>query len=381
MQVVYFLPKFDFFLKGRSGRTSHAHGFVTGLAANKIDSTLVSGPGYEQLYGVPGITTKVFAPKYLSIFNVLWVMYCVVSIIRNRETNSEDSVLVVRYSTSVSSITSLLFSRFWKGTTVYEINSIGYHQLQPKAGQIMNSVLWLEKKIIAAFDIAMCVSRNISLDIANKNIQCHVLPNGSSLPRIQLDRIPRPSARFLYLGAYQFYYDFDQLFRCFEQLNSPNAQLHVYGNMEQYIQQNPSIKIQRNIEFMGTFDLQILFQDKALSSSDVFLLPNGRNRMARIGSPTKLFEYLALGGRIIYQDYGQASDILDGLDSVYPYHDDESLICALDKVAREYAHDFAPPVTASQYTSTFTWEARVREFAEFVSSFPNARREVDECQG
>lgn len=366
MRIVYFLPKFNYFSEGLRGRTSHAHGFISGLQKNDIRVLLVSGPGYDRLYNKSELKNLVFTPKLISKVNILWVTYAAMRMVNNREINQEDSVLVVRYATSVSFLLSFLFGLFWKGKSIYEINSIGYHQIKSKSGPLLSAVLAVEKALISAFDIALCVSANICHDLESERIHCLVMPNGSSVPPLQLQNIQRAVPRFIYLGGFQPYYDFGQLFRCFLKAELGEAELHVYGKADMYAAAFPEYINHEAIRLMGNYDLGQLLGSQALSRIDIFVLPNGRNKMARIGSPTKLFEYLAFGSRIVYQDYGQAQEILSVLDSTYPYHDDASLTSTLDVLARQFNKEFRSPVTESEYNATYTWEARVKAFRKYI---------------
>lgn len=368
MRIIYFLPNFDFFRNNKRGRTSHAHGFISGLRNNEIDYLLVCGPGYDELYDVTGVNSLVMAPKGISRLNFLWVAYCAIHMILNKSLNNPNSVLVVRYSTSKSFLTSFLFGSLWKGKTVYEINSLGYHQIATRFKSISAVILAVEKSLVAAFDFAVCVSQNISLDVQSRSIRTLVLPNGSSLAPIQLKDIERENPRFIYLGAYQPYYDFDQLFRCFLRAKSAGSELHVYGDKDRYILKYPQVLKHRSIKLKDVYDLDSLLKQDVLSRRDCFILPNGRNRMSRIGSPTKLFEYLSFGGRIIYQDYGQASDILVDLTGVFPYKNDRSLIQIFQQLAMEFNHKFESPVAETEYLATYTWDARVKTFRSFLES-------------
>lgn len=363
MKVVYFLPKFSFFTNRLRGRTSHAHGFLTGLKKNNINCLLVSGPGYAELYKDNEISNPIFSPRLISRINLFWVAYAAIQTIRNRDINCADHVLVVRYSTSAAFLTSLLFGLFWKGTTVYEINSIGYHQLNTLPQWLLKPLLTLEKRLISAFDKALCVSSNIRFDIAGRGIDSFVVPNGSAMPAVKLKTIHREKPRFIYLGAYQPYYDFQQLFHCFSQAKT-GGELHIYGDKHKYLAAHPELDTIPGMKLKGAYNLRDLLGCDTFSRCDIFLLPNGRNGMARIGSPTKLFEYLAFGSRIIYQDFAQAGEILGTLEGTYPYRDDESLIAALQLLAQQFNQPFVSPVSEEVYQATFTWEARVRLFLE-----------------
>jgi hypothetical protein len=284
----------------------------------------------------------------------------------NRNENFASSTLVVRYSKSAAPITSIVFGLFWKGKTVYEINSLAYHQSDSKIELYRKLILALEKRLVGAFDIALCVANNIKIDLGAERVKCLVLPNGSFLTPGHLPIIDRARPRFVYLGAFKSYYDFAQLFRCFLTAKVGNAELHIYGSQDSYSQQWPEIISKEAIRLMGAYDLKKMLDSSSLSRRDIFILPNGRNRMARIGSPTKLFEYLCFGSRIIYQDYGQASDILGKLDSTYAYRSDDSLIRTLETLSGDFDKHFVSPLTESEYRATHTWAARVREFQEYM---------------
>ena len=102
MQVTYFLPKFTFFTEGIKGRTSHAHGFLSGLRDNDLDAWLVSGPGYKDLYDATRVNNIILQPRLLRHINVLWVAYTAMRTILDSRWNSDKSMLVVGFYPAIA---------------------------------------------------------------------------------------------------------------------------------------------------------------------------------------------------------------------------------------------------------------------------------------
>jgi glycosyltransferase involved in cell wall biosynthesis len=98
----------------------------------------------------------------------------------------------------------------------------------------------------------------------------------------------------------------------------PSAELRVYGRSTPFLQRvmekARSIGLKDCIRYLGPRRLEELV--KEIESCDVGVIPNQRNRFTDINTPTRIFEYLALGKPVIaprtpgIQDYFDPESLL-----------------------------------------------------------------------
>lgn len=80
-----------------------------------------------------------------------------------------------------------------------------------------------------------------------------------------------------------------------------NAELRIYGKetafLEQVMEQAKTLGLQDSVKYLGARKLEELVTD--IQSCDVGVIPNQRNPFTDINTPTRIFEYLALGKPVI----------------------------------------------------------------------------------
>jgi glycosyltransferase involved in cell wall biosynthesis len=120
----------------------------------------------------------------------------------------------------------------------------------------------------------------------------------------------------------------------------PAAELRIYGNktafLERVMGQVHSKGLQNNVRYLGGKRLEDLVGE--IEDCDVGVIPNQRNAFTDINTPTRIFEYLALGKPVIaprtlgIQDYfgpeslvffesGNADDLAQQIKYVYSHRD------------------------------------------------------------
>jgi glycosyltransferase involved in cell wall biosynthesis len=118
----------------------------------------------------------------------------------------------------------------------------------------------------------------------------------------------------------------------------PSAELRVYGRgtpfLEQVLEKARSMRLESCIRYLGPKRLEELVED--IENCDVGIIPNQRNRFTDINTPTRIFEYLALGKPVIaprtpgIQDYfdpesllffeaGNAEELAERIEYVYSH--------------------------------------------------------------
>jgi glycosyltransferase involved in cell wall biosynthesis len=116
----------------------------------------------------------------------------------------------------------------------------------------------------------------------------------------------------------------------------PDVELRIYGRstpfLERVLTRARDLGIDKSVRYVGAKRLEELVQE--IENCDVGVIPNQRNAFTDINTPTRIFEYLALGKPVIapstpgIQDYfdsdslfffesGNAADLGDTIGSVY----------------------------------------------------------------
>jgi glycosyltransferase involved in cell wall biosynthesis len=98
----------------------------------------------------------------------------------------------------------------------------------------------------------------------------------------------------------------------------PTAELRVYGRSTPYLEQVMgkvrSLGLENNVSYLGAKKLEDLVRE--IEDCDVGVIPNQRNTFTDINTPTRIFEYLALGKPVIaprtlgIQDYFDPDSLL-----------------------------------------------------------------------
>jgi glycosyltransferase involved in cell wall biosynthesis len=81
----------------------------------------------------------------------------------------------------------------------------------------------------------------------------------------------------------------------------PGAELRVYGQstpyLEQVMEKARSLGLENRVRYLGSKNLEELVHE--IEECDVGVIPNHRNAFTDINTPTRIFEYLALGKPVI----------------------------------------------------------------------------------
>jgi len=150
----------------------------------------------------------------------------------------------------------------------------------------------------------------------------------------------------------------------------PSAELHVYGARNGFLESvMDSVKargLQNSVHYMGQKPLEQIVE--AIETCDVGVIPNKRSIFTELNTPTRIFEYLALGKPVIAP---RASGITD-------YFDEDSLIFFelgdADDLARRIEYVFHNPGQVSEITRrakqihlAHTWKAEKSTLTELVT--------------
>lgn len=222
----------------------------------------------------------------------------------------------------------------------------------------------LETEAIGEADVVFAVSRAVFDRTSGSRGNIVRLPNGVDAARFgrpvpeppEFSAIPRP--RVLYVGAVEYWFDIEAFDRCARE--NPEAAFVVVGPDPHGVFARPALP--SNVRFLGPrpYDEIAAY----MRACDVGLVPFRRDEMVDAIHPIKVYEYLAVGLRVVatrwteLEEMGAPVDLADatGLPS--------AVKTALAGVEAGRAERLA-------YASANTWDAR----------YDVVKRHVADCLG
>lgn len=151
----------------------------------------------------------------------------------------------------------------------------------------------------------------------------------------------------------------------------PSAELRVYGRptpfLEQVLEQARSLGQQDHVHFLGPRKLEDLVRE--IESCDVGVIPNQRNAFTDINTPTRIFEYLALGKPVIAPRTPGIQDYFDSESLLFFESGDASELAA----QIEYAHANTSEMTqvaerGQRVYTTHSWQQERAMLVNLVSA-------------
>lgn len=177
-----------------------------------------------------------------------------------------------------------------------------------------------------------------------------VNPNGVNTERfryVESDvreryHIPQDAIVLGWAGSFQYWHRVDNLILAFQALDLDNVYLMIMGT--------GSIEIEHSLRFLAAKSRsgQIIFTDaipfgempEHLSACDILVSPSGPTfEDKHHGSPTKLFEYMAVGRAVVASRIGQACQVIDDGNNGLLFEPDSTR--DLEKVLRVLVGDRA----------------------------------------
>ena len=156
----------------------------------------------------------------------------------------------------------------------------------------------------------------------------------------------------------------------------PRATLRIYGlstpYLEQVMNKVRSFGLESNVHYRGVRKLEELAHE--IEDCDVGIIPNQRNAFTEINTPTRIFEYLALGKPVIapltpgIQDYFDANSLL-----FFEPGDSEELAKIIEYAATHTAEIAAVAERGQQIYLAHTWQQEKKTLVGLVAGLLTER--------
>jgi len=205
--------------------------------------------------------------------------------------------------------------------TIFELpedaRSVDLLKLQEKWSiRLADSVVTVNKACARIFAARSCASQKITVVMNSPD------ENIFQFRDVHLSNTPRGNKPFviMYHGSLVERNGLELAIKAFARVRStiPNAELRIYGSRNPFLDRMMEMVKKQGMEgsvhYLGPKPLEKIVE--AIEESDVGVIPNLRNIFTELNTPTRIFEYLALGKPVITPN---APGITD-------YFDEESLV-------------------------------------------------------
>jgi len=240
----------------------------------------------------------------------------------------------------------------------------------PEDSGSVRIIKWLEKWSLARANLVVTV--NVACQKIFSNRGCPVekiavvmnAPDGEIFPfrapRSYSQRTPGGPFVIMYHGSLVERNGLDLAVAALPQVRKsvPTAELRVYGKktpfLDQVLKQADDLGVKDCVRYLGPKRLEDLV--KEIEACDVGVIPNQKNAFTDINTPTRIFEYLALGKPVIAPSTLGILDYFDNQSLFYFESGDASgLAHQLEYVAGHPAETLALAERAQQVYLAHTW--------------------------
>jgi len=184
---------------------------------------------------------------------------------------------------------------------------------------------------------------------------------------------PKEPFRILYHGSLVQRNGFDLAVNALDRLKDelPNLRLLVCGErtafFDEVMEWAGKRGLDRNIDYLGLCNRQQVIE--AIRQCDLGIVPNHRNIFTEINTPTRIFEYLALGKPVVAPDAGGIRDYFDRDDLIFFQLGDVSDLVEKIKFAHSNRENLPDLVRRGQKVYlAHTW---TKERSAFLDSVAN----------
>ena len=159
----------------------------------------------------------------------------------------------------------------------------------------------------------------------------------------------------------------------------PSAQLRIYGSrnafLDRVVEKVRALGLEDSVHYLGSKPLEQIVE--AIESCDVGVIPNQRSIFTELNTPTRIFEYLALGkpviapnapgitdyfdeGSLVFFELGSADDLARKIEYVYRNQDlVKDITRRAQLVQAEHTWQAEKSSLMSLVTRLLTWQGEV----------------------
>lgn len=363
---------------------THAIGVAHGLAAVGREVRVVSGPGIRS-YALD-FGSRVEVREVGSTGRRGWLRALRNEIRRSLRSRPALRYVIVRYAVGNSVVFAGLMREFPERRWVFEVNSLAYHQYYRFPTPMRRMMLLWERNVVRRADLLYVVSERLQRDLAAgvggiPKDRIAVVPNGGDDELVRIAADPERGSslatdepvKFVYLGMFHGYYDFEIVLHAFKTLHDrhPTAELHFYGEGDSARSMYAMAETIPRVHFHGRYQLRELVASGAVEKRWVLLLPYRQIAAAEVGSPTKLFEYMALGRPILASAVGQLAEVLQDRKTALLYDPQSPSDLAKKMTFLIDSSDLRERLGAAareDFARRHTWSARMGQLWEQINS-------------
>jgi len=357
----YILARKNFFSRGCNGSVSHAKGITEGLALTGNRVTVFTGKGASSYLTDENINA-IESSASMGLFHLRLVL----SLITTRK---KLDFVIVRYSTMFGGFYCILMNLFFPNQWCFELNSFGYQQLKQRnskkirAHLLVKFMKWYELKIMKYSNMVSCVSDSLTNEIKPFNSKVFTIPNAAHvIPDIKSKILrfdEKNKIKLIYFGMYHSYYELCELANDVSLMEG--IELHLYGTGELNDKLEKIAEKSHRIFLHGRYVFEELINQASFDGNVYLVLPYKDGTIANVGSPTKLFEYLALGLPIISSKVGQPFELLDAVN--FP------LVTFYERSIQEIVLDYFlidRDVSLEYFKQNHTWNSRAIQYVSEI---------------
>jgi glycosyltransferase involved in cell wall biosynthesis len=164
----------------------------------------------------------------------------------------------------------------------------------------------------------------------------------------------------------------------------PNAELRIYGRKTEYseavMRKAKEQGLDSCVKYLGPKTLEQLVQE--IADCDIGVIPNQRNPFTDINTPTRIFEFLALGKPVVAPRTRGIEDYFDSQSIIFfEAGDPDDLAARLEYCYRNAAHTAEVTRHGQEIYLQHNWEKERQELVNLVSGLfsPAQQRVSEEC--
>lgn len=359
------------------------------MTHNGVKMHLCSGPGLDQFFSEfrPDVVFHEVPVRGKGKWkDYVWTKDLLQNLEVLLKSQPDIEIVIVRYGTSNAFAFLPLMRRFPNHTWIFEVNSLFVHQ--PQASKIPHRIrqliFVLERYVVGSADLVYVVASGLKKQLtgharAIAKEKVLVIPNAGNADLVEARKCLPVSQngsicgrKFAYLGVFQNYYEFDIVAEAFRRVQRAwrDAELHLFGYGGDEDEVRAMFKSVPNVIFHGKFDLNSLVETGTFDENWILLLPYAEQPIAQVGSPTKMFEYMAIGLPIIASRLGQLPEILQEGDFAFFYEPGniESLTDAMDEACKSTHLPMMGYAAQQAFLAKHTWFERMATFLEQIQN-------------